>query len=382
MQTFIYPSMNFSELYELERQARKEGRPEDLKRIFLEMLSLCGDDKEVVSLIRVLAARRGQDRNVIKWLVNEVYSRNKEEEFVKSLLKEVIEGKMYLEAERVAITTDLKNRYSSREALDVILDVPVETFTMIPESTIVNYQLEQFRLCVEVKDWVKADITRKKIRKKYFSENNARDEEILFHKYIVDLYLGQDKFLEASTTYIRLSEIVEEKEFTILASFFGILCTCQERESSKEHLVRLSNDRNNEEGMRIVLDKFLSTLLIPKEYVSTILALVNKYRDVSIYTPHLLQAIDEHNFFIVEAFYSSISISTCSRLLDVDPEDLVNRISFLVNKGLSNSKIDQKEGIVVFKGKEWSSNVGDVLNKLMRVEHMIHKEKLKKIIKT
>ncbi|KAF9764831.1 26S proteasome non-ATPase regulatory subunit 12 [Nosema granulosis] len=380
--------MDFNELYELERQARKEGNVEALKDIFLRMVQLCGDDREVISLIRVLASRRGQDRNSIKWLIKEVYK--KEEEFARSILSEVVEGKMYLEAERIAITLDLKEKYEAqgdiKKALEIILDVPVETFTMIPEMTIVKYQLEQFRLCVEVQDWVRADITMKKIRKKYFVENEAIEDELLFYKYIVDLYLGQEKFFEASSTYLKLNEIADNKESTILASFFGILCSCEGekkdvRIQKRELLTKLANDKNNEEGMRLFLDRFLSSLVIEKQAVGSIMSIVNRYKNVDNYLPFVLRAVDEHNFFIVEKFYATVSISTCSKLLDVDSEDLINRISFMVNNGLSTAKINQKEGLVVFGDKKWNSDVGDVLNKLIKVDHMIHKENLKKIIR-
>jgi 26S proteasome regulatory subunit N5 len=384
--------MDFSELYELERQARKDGNSEELKNIFMKMISLCGDDREVVSLIRVLSARRGQDRNSIRWLVNHVYSQKKINfpndwtDFAKDLLSDVVEGKMFLEEERVLLTTDLKNHCLKNnnitEALNLILNVPVETFTMIPESTIINYQLEQFRLCVETKDWIRSDITMRKIRKKYFKENKAINEEILFYKYIIDLYLGQEKFYEASITYSKLNEIVDNSEYTILASFYAILCTCEGevrdiREERKERLKKLKEDKNNEEGMRIILDKFLSDLIISKEIIEN---LNNLNMDLNMnmnYSPFILRSINEHNFFIIEKFYSSISLRTCIQLLDLDLEILLDKINFMVNNKMSKAKINQKEGIIVFGGKEWSNEVGEVLNKIIRVDHLIHKEKLK-----
>ncbi|KAK6089880.1 hypothetical protein P3W45_001083 [Vairimorpha bombi] len=364
-------------LFEKERLARKEGDIDKLKSIFLEMLSGCSTDKEIVSLIKILSVRRGQNREAIRWLVNEVYSKKRESEnFIKLLLSEVVEGKMYLERERVDYTLDLMNRAKNYEdALRVILDVPIETFTLVDDTTIIRYQLDQFRLCVEVKDYIRASIIMKRIRQKYFEEHRHSDERLHFFMYKIQFLLGQDRYLEASRTYILLNESSEKTEYSIMASFFCILST--EEETKKEVLDILYNDKNNEESMRIILDKFRDNLLISKETIQELEIVTSKYLEIDPYIPQLCLSIDEHNYKIIEKYYSEIDLSTFSRLMDLKEEDLVRKISFMVNNKYSKCKINQKEGVVVFESKQWNEEVEGVMDKLIKVDHLIHKESLK-----
>ncbi|KAF5140127.1 26s proteasome regulatory complex component [Vairimorpha ceranae] len=363
-------------LYEKERLARKEGDLNALKSIFMEMLQTCNTDQEIISLIKILAVRRGQLPESIRWLVNEIFTSKKDDnKFIKMLLSEVIEGKIYLERERVEYTLYLMSRASSpEEALSFILDVPVETFTLIDDTTIIRYQLEQLRLCLEVQDWIKANIILKRIRQRYFEENNAIEERLNFYTYKIRLLLGQGNFLEASKTYLNLNKYYEKKEYAVLASFFCIIA----EEKDYDTMRILLNDKYNDKNMRIILDQFLDNLLIKKDIIEDLKQILTNFLNIEIFMLKIHDAINYHNFKIIEKFYSIINISTFTDLMEMNEEDLINKISFMVNTQQSKCKINQREKTVTFENKKMIKNVDNLMDKLITVDHLIHKETLNK----
>ncbi|WEL38664.1 proteasome regulatory complex component [Encephalitozoon hellem] len=383
------------DLLEKERKARVKNDYEALLKIFEDLMGLCRSDEELAGLTRVLTIKRGQNRMAIKWMVRQLFERKKGEqgfvEFFCLVLRDVIEGRIFLEEERIYITKELKERYESsgdvKSALDVIINVPVETFTMVKESVVVNYQLEQLRLCVRNHDWIRADITMKKIRGKYFEESGTVEEKIKFYELIVLLHLGQRNYFNASNVYYTLSKLGENStSYVVLSSFFCILATCETEMEDvvckrADMLRKLSEDKNNDEVVRSIVNRFLSKIVMDKSMINEIQQAFSSALDVSIYLNDLVSAIDEHNFRIVERFYSSISIQEISLVMQSSAEDIVKKISFMVNNGFAKCKINQKTEIIEFGKRKWNDSVDDVMSKLIKCNHLIHKERLNLSIK-
>lgn len=382
-------------LFEKERKARMENDYEETQRIFSEMVELCGSDEELLGLIRILTIKRGQNRTAIKWLIGEMFAKKQREagfvDFFCSVLRDVIEGRIFLEEERIYITEELKRRYESRgdlqDALEVVINVPVETFMMIKENVIINYQLEQLRLCVLSSDWIRADITMKKIRKKYFEDIDAMDEKIKFHRMTVLLYLGQRKYFDACHVYCTLGEVSSDRtENIVLSSFFCILATCETEMSPisdkrMQMLYKLSEDKNNDETMRTIVNKFLSKLVLEKSIIDDVQRVMSPLLDISIYLSDLSAAVDEHNFRIVEMFYSSVNIEDMAVIMQTSIEDVVRKISFMVNNGFARCRIDQMTGMIKFEERKWNDDVASVMDKLIKCNHLVHKERLKGSLK-
>ncbi|ADM11559.1 26S proteasome regulatory complex component [Encephalitozoon intestinalis ATCC 50506] len=383
------------ELLEKERKARVKNDYETLLKTFEDLMNLCKSDEELVGLARVLTIKRGQNRMAIKWMIGQLFERKKQEKgfvvFFSSILREVIEGRIFLEEERIYITEELKKRYELsgdiKSALDVVINVPVETFTMVKESVVVNYQLEQLRLCVQNQDWIRADISMKKIRRKYFEENDTVAEKIKFYELIVLLHLGQRRYFNASDVYYSLSKLGENSTcYVVLSSFFCILTTCETEmedvvDRRIEMLRKLSLDKNNDEVSRSIVNRFLSRIIIDRSMINEIQQAFSSVLDVSIYLNDLGSVIDEHNFRIVERFYSSISIQEISMVMQSSSENVIRKISFMVNNKFTKCKINQKTGIIEFRKRKWNDSVDDVMNKLIKCNHLIHKERLKLSIK-
>ncbi|KAM0672388.1 putative proteasome regulatory complex protein [Ordospora colligata] len=383
-------------LLEDERKCRIANDYEGLQKIFEKMMELCTTDEELASVVRMLSMKRGQNKMAMKWMIGELFNKKKNEEgfirFFSLILKDVIEGKIFMEEERIYITEDLKRRYEAgndvENAFDVVINVPVETFTMLKEFVVINYQLEQLRLCILNMDWIRADITMKKIRKKYFDTNvETVGEKVKFYELSVLLHLGQRKYFDASCIYYALSELgVNVCKYVVLSSFFSILTTCDSGledfvSKKKEMLTKLAEDKNNSEASRKMVGMFLADMVIDKSVINEIRDVFCEATNTSKYLNEIVSCIDEHNFRVIAKFHSSISIQDMAMIMQTPEDDVINRISFMVNNNFVNAKIDQKTGMVDFGTRKWSDNVGNVLDKLIRCNHLIHKERLQASIK-
>lgn len=379
------------DLLERERMARIDNDYEEIVRIFQGMMDLCTSDEELLGLVRILSIKRGQNRIAIKWMIRELFDKKQDEEgfvdFFSSVLRDVIEGRIFLEEERIYITEELKGRYEScgdiESGLDVIINVPVETFTLVEEKVIIRYQLEQLRLCISNLDWIRADITLKKIRKKYFECDGTQDVKIKFYELVVLLYLGQKKYFDAADVYHTLSGFVADKShYVVLSSFFCILTTCEMEmmditSKRMEMLHRLSEDKNNDEAVRSIVIRFLSRLVLDKSMINDVQNAFSSSINASLYLGDLDSAVDEHNLNIIQEFYSSISIQDMPGIMQNSVEDIIRKISFMVNHGFVKCRINQKTGIIEFKKRKWNDDVGNVMDKLIRCNHLIHKERLR-----
>lgn len=192
--------------------------------------------------------------------------------------------------------------------------------------------------------------------------------------YKIQLLLGECNFLEASRVYLTINEIYEKTEYSLLASFFCII-GCNDDTSL---LQVLRDDKNNEEGMRIILDKFLDNLLINKNIINDVRDICQQVLDIDQYQFYLLEAINNHNYKIIEKYYSSINFTTFTSLMDLEETELIKKISFMVNSKRSQCKINQKERLVVFDNKIMSNGVDELMDNLIKVDHLIHKESFSK----
>jgi 26S proteasome regulatory subunit N5 len=379
------------QLFEEEREARISDDTEELKRIFDELVALCTSDQELLSLVKVLSIKRAQSGPVLKWLIRRLFDAKQAEEgftgFFSRLLEEVVEGKMFLEEERVYISEEIKKRCEAAGdvcgALKIVIDVPVETFTMIPEEVVIIYQLEQLRLCIVNNNWVRAEITEKKIRKRYFDEVGTTSTKLEFYDLLIQLNRGQRRFFKVAELYLMLSEMSGSRtDCVALSSFFCIVTTCESEHRNVtaargEMLLRLGEDKNNDEQMRVLVRQFLGSMVIERAAAETIRDAVSRFMNAESYMEAIGAAIDEHNFRIVERFYSCVRIGEMSTVLQKSPEEVVAKISSRVNNKFSRCRISQSTGIVYFSTREWSDDIGSVLDKLIKCNHLIHKERLK-----
>lgn len=92
-------------------------------------------------------------------------------------LRTITEGKIYVEVERARLTHILakirEEENNVAEAAKIIQELQVETYGSMDKREKVELILEQMRLCLAIKDYVRTQIISKKINTKFFEEENT-----------------------------------------------------------------------------------------------------------------------------------------------------------------------------------------------------------------
>jgi 26S proteasome regulatory subunit N5 len=107
-------------------------------------------------------------------------------------LKDICEGKMYVEGESARLHLMLANIYESRgdiaAACDMIQDVHVETYGSLSKKEKAEYILHQIRLNLLRKDFVRALIQSRKMNRKVLEEADMDSIKVSFYRLMIDYY--------------------------------------------------------------------------------------------------------------------------------------------------------------------------------------------------
>lgn len=69
------------------------------------------------------------------------------------------------------------------EAANIIQELQVETYGSMEKREKVELILEQMRLCLAKKDYIKTQIISKKINTKFFEDADTQDLKLKFYRY-------------------------------------------------------------------------------------------------------------------------------------------------------------------------------------------------------
>ena len=168
-------------LLNLEKAARQAEDIVALRAACGAVVAACfnaRDWKLLEENVVLLSKRRGQLRQVIQSFVRQAMSYIDEtpDKATKiSLIKTlqgVTEGKIFVEIERARLTRRLAAIQEAdgqvAEAADTMQEVPVETFGAMAKAEKIAFILEQVRLCLAKKDYMRAQILSRKISPKAF----------------------------------------------------------------------------------------------------------------------------------------------------------------------------------------------------------------------
>ncbi len=96
-------------------------------------------------------------------------------------LRTITEGKIFVEIERARLTRILakirEDEGKIAEAADILQEIQVETFGQMDKYEKTEFILEQVRLCLDKKDYIKAQILSNKITRKTL---NSEDFQVIF----------------------------------------------------------------------------------------------------------------------------------------------------------------------------------------------------------
>lgn len=87
------------------------------------------------------------------------------------------------------------------EAASILQEVQVETFGSMKKKEKTNYILEQMRLCLAKKDYIRAQIMSRKINPKLLDDKAFQDERVKYYTYLVEYYFHEFSYLDIYRSY-------------------------------------------------------------------------------------------------------------------------------------------------------------------------------------
>ncbi|KAB0401046.1 hypothetical protein E2I00_019256 [Balaenoptera physalus] len=120
-------------------------------------------------------------------------------------LRMVTEGKIYVEIERARLTKTLatikEQNGDVKEAASILQELQVETYGSMEKKERVEFILEQMRLCLAVKDYIRTQIISKKINTKFFQEENTEKLKLKYYNLMIQLDQHEGSYLSICKHY-------------------------------------------------------------------------------------------------------------------------------------------------------------------------------------
>ncbi|KMT02222.1 hypothetical protein BVRB_9g206820 [Beta vulgaris subsp. vulgaris] len=418
-------------LLNVEKQMRLAGDVVGTKKAACDILNICFEARAWKTLndqIVLLSKRRGQLKQAVTAMVQQAMQYIDQTpdldtriELIKTL-NSVSAGKIYVEIERARLIKRLAKIKEEQqlidEAAELMQEIAVETFGAMAKTEKIAFILEQVRLCLDRKDYVRAQILSRKIsprvfdieskEKKKAKEGDAIVEEApadiptlpelkrIYYELMIRYYKHNDDYLEMCRCYKAIYEIPSVKEdpgqwTPILRKICWYLALAPHDPMQSSLLNSTLEDKNLSE-----IPKFKSLLkqLVTMEVILWTV-LWNEFEGEFNNEKNLLggslgekaaedlrQRVIEHNILVISKYYSRITLKRLADLLCLSIQEAEKHLSDMVVSKALVAKVDRPMGIVCFQVvkdsneilNSWSMNLEKLLELVEKSCHQIHKE--------
>lgn len=212
-------------LLALEKKTRLSADAKSTVTVCDAIIQACWDAKDYKALnehISILTKRRAQLQKAIEAVIQHGAKLVKEIDTSQSgmldvqrelieTLRTVSSGKMFVELERAQLTKILADMEESagkvKEAADILQEIQVETIGSMDVQEKANYLLEQVRLVLLKKDYIRTEIIAKKIQTKQFNTPEAKADakwqelKIKYYSLMIDYHKHFSHYLEITKAY-------------------------------------------------------------------------------------------------------------------------------------------------------------------------------------
>ncbi|KAL8293413.1 hypothetical protein RQP46_000114 [Phenoliferia psychrophenolica] len=411
-------------LLALEKLTRNAADLASTSRVLVATISILhkkGEWKLLNDHIGILSRKHGQLRQATQKMVEEAMTYFEGIEEARKLelittLREVTEGKIYLEVPRARVTRMLSAIKESEgditAASDLLQDLQVETFGSMDRREKVDFILEQMRLLKVQADWDKLAIVAKRINIKWLADKDHEDLKLRFYGLMILWGLHSNKYLEVCKYYRQVYDTpsIEADEakwsavlrniayFVVLAPYDNEQADLLARVVKDDKLARVPESFNlitcfttpelmRWPGIELLYGESLRKTKVfgPKGTVGIEgdIEEVDSEGDKGDKRWEVLHArVIEHNIRTIAQYYTRITTARLSTLLDLTPAKTEEFLSRLVVNKTVYARIDRPAGIVNFKAprsgdavlNDWSADVGKLMGLIEKSCHLIAKE--------
>eukprot|EP01117_Protostelium_nocturnum_P001169 TRINITY_DN1148_c0_g1_i1.p1 TRINITY_DN1148_c0_g1~~TRINITY_DN1148_c0_g1_i1.p1 ORF type:complete len:479 (-),score=187.46 TRINITY_DN1148_c0_g1_i1:51-1361(-) len=404
-------SQAIENLLALEKQTRQGEDSISTSKVAIAIVRLCWEAKDLKALnenLQVLSKRRGQLRTVIQDFVKEAVTyldqmdKPSKLELIENL-RTITEGKMFVENERARLTLILakikEEEGKVAEAADILQEIQVETFGQMDKIEKTQYILEQMRLMLGKKDYIKANIIANKISRKALKDKDFEDLKLRFYELLVQQYSHDSKYLDISKSYFEMYDTPKVQadpalwaKSLELAVVFVVLAPFNNEQSDLAN--RLFGDKKLDQlpQYKSLLKSFLTKEIMRwPAFEQLYKAELGKHKAFTEQTDgkntlwaDLRNRVVEHNVRVIAGYYSRVSMKRLTQLLDLSENEVEKFVSDLVSNKSIWAKMDRPKGLVTFRKNQnpneslnqWSHDIADLLNLVEKTCHLIHRENM------
>lgn len=358
--------------------------------------------------IVLLSKKRGQLKRAITDMVHlamgwlDGLAKEKKIELIQTL-SEVTDGKIFVEVEKARLTKILasmkEEEGNTDEACNLLQEVQVETFGAMDKMEKTTYILEQFRLVLLKKDYVRAQIISRKINPKLLETDDMQELKLLYNEYMVKFWLHEKKILDVSKCYLSMynTKIVQEDEQKwkpILTAHVLYLTLSMFDNEQADMLLKLEK-MEGKKLEKVPVFHQLVKIFNRQELASWPLPDEKDLKAHVVFTdsPHeggadrwelLRKRLNQHNIKVVSRYYDQIKTARLCELLGLDDKQTETELSEMVCGKFVHAKIDRPAGTIKFGQKvnytdtlnDWGGSISKMLDMVENTCHLIQKEQM------
>ena len=418
-------------LLAIEKRGRLAEDPVSTKLAccsLLELLYKQQNYKDAQEKLVLLTKRRGQLKEVVRAMVRQCMEfldemgRETKEEIIRTL-QGITEGKIYVEIERARITRQLAAMKEQEgdigEAANILQEVAVETFGSMAKVEKIAYILEQVRLCLEKKDYVRAQILSRKVSPRAFVvrkttkkgestgeigiEGTSIEEpakgtpsleelKIQYYSLMIQYHLHEKNYVEVCRSYRAIldtpgiaADPAAWEDALKHAAWYAVLAP---RDSDQVTLLDATKADSRMESMPVYKsllshfskDEILWWNVLSQEFADEMTSQTDVF-DEDRKQAFRLRVV-QHNIYTISSFYSHISMPRLAQILELSEAEAEKHLCDMVSERGLAAKIDRASGTIKFGGvkpktavlNEWSSKISKLLQTLESTCEMISKE--------
>mmetsp|Transcript_1790 Transcript_1790/g.3844 ORF Transcript_1790/g.3844 Transcript_1790/m.3844 type:complete len:482 (-) Transcript_1790:198-1643(-) len=419
----------------LEKRCRVGNDTPSLVKVCEASLELCheaNDHEALLATLKTLSTRRSQKSKAIASLVSKCLpwvvdadgdgftplpvadgseESKKAQNALVEELRNITDGKMYLEAERARLTRTVAILKESAGdiagAANVLQEVHVETYGSISKREKIEFILEQMRLTLMKKDYVRAYIVSNKIKRPVLEEEGMAELKVKFYTSLTNYYKHEKEPMELAKCYhaIYSTPSVQEEESQwkeALTNTVVFLCLSEYSNEVKDMMERINRDFKldkipecKETLQSYLKDEIIHYPLPHQTMLESIPAFNDNGKDDdandgggSSLKEHwhtmFHTRIIEHNLRVSSIYYRQIHTSRLAQLLSLDVAATEKHISQMVSNGTLYAKIDRPKDTVRFMKKrceeevltDWAADIKELLGLVEKTTYLIAKENM------
>eukprot|EP00300_Choanocystis_sp_HF-7_P017967 c19894_g1_i1.p1 GENE.c19894_g1_i1~~c19894_g1_i1.p1 ORF type:complete len:449 (-),score=127.11 c19894_g1_i1:37-1338(-) len=371
----------------------------------MEVCFESGDWKLLNDHVLILSKRRAQLKQAIAKVVQigcdllarvpSPFDLDSKIELIQTL-RSVCAGKMYVEVEGARLTKQLskirEDEGKVEEASDILQEIAPETCGTMEKIEKVNYILDQMRLALLRKDFIRAGLISNKINPKTISADTFARERVLYHRQMIQLFHHRKQYIEIARAYHALysTEQLEDSATQLLRRVVAFVLLSPRTNEQADFLARVHSDRKLD---YIPLHKRIVKLFTTIELITWPLGAeigqeLGATSDVwdGAYSDEigetLRKRVVEHNIRVISGYYSRIRSARLASLLMLSEDETERHLSELVSSKVLYARIDRLEGRVDFKKPEeakeslnaWAADITSLLKAVEATCHLVRKE--------